>query len=331
MKRILLMTAFLVEAVFLLKYGCVIKQRLYECFVSQPQNNYTSCGCDSASIQKALEEYSALTDEEDAWYTKYRVISHAGGEIEGHIYTNSLEAWNHSYSRGDRVFDADLIFTSDSVLVVRHDWWENLEQTSERMNQHNTRIDVKGMQRFKHVENMPLAYKEFKDNKIFGRYTPMSASDMLLYMHNHQDLYIAADAKDDVLRVYKELICLAQELNIVDVLDRIIVNIYEYEMYDSIMRAYKFPHTTIRQSGARKKPYEEILAFCVEKNIHVINITPNFMEPAWIDVFVKKGIHPYFAVVDYMSDMKYYEQMGFWGCVSNLLHEDMFKSASDPK
>ena len=52
----------------------------------------------------------------------YNVIAHAGGGIDGHIYTDSLEAINNSYDNGARLFDIDLRFTSDLEIVLRHDW-----------------------------------------------------------------------------------------------------------------------------------------------------------------------------------------------------------------
>lgn len=52
----------------------------------------------------------------------YNVIAHAGGGIDGHIYTDSLEAINNSYDNGARLFDIDLRFTSDIEIVLRHDW-----------------------------------------------------------------------------------------------------------------------------------------------------------------------------------------------------------------
>ena len=36
------------------------------------------------------------------WYEKYHVIAHALGEIDGHTYTNSLEAFEKSYKNGIR-------------------------------------------------------------------------------------------------------------------------------------------------------------------------------------------------------------------------------------
>jgi hypothetical protein len=64
------------------------------------------------------------------------IISHAMGEIDGHYYTNSLEAFQYSYyNKGSRVFEVDFELTLEGILVARHDWRliyaEQLMQTPE--------------------------------------------------------------------------------------------------------------------------------------------------------------------------------------------------------
>ena len=59
-----------------------------------------------------------------------RFIAHAGGRIEGMNYTNSLEALNNSYKNGFRLFELDIIETSDGEFVAAHvgntlkRWWD---------------------------------------------------------------------------------------------------------------------------------------------------------------------------------------------------------------
>ena len=49
---------------------------------------------------------------------KKRYIAHAGGEILGNTYTNSLEALNNSYKNGFRYFELDMIVTADNYIVA---------------------------------------------------------------------------------------------------------------------------------------------------------------------------------------------------------------------
>ncbi len=53
-------------------------------------------------------------------------VAHAGGEIEGKSYTNSLAALDRNYGLGFRYFEIDFIWTSDNRLVCGHDWDKHL-------------------------------------------------------------------------------------------------------------------------------------------------------------------------------------------------------------
>jgi phosphoglycerol transferase MdoB-like AlkP superfamily enzyme len=57
----------------------------------------------------------------EARYDVTRFIAHAGGMIDDHTYTNSLEALNMSYDKGFRLFELDILRTSDSMFVTAHD------------------------------------------------------------------------------------------------------------------------------------------------------------------------------------------------------------------
>jgi len=51
-------------------------------------------------------------------------VAHAFGPIEGHAYTNSLEAFQHNYARGFRVFECDQVLLADGTVLVAHDGLE---------------------------------------------------------------------------------------------------------------------------------------------------------------------------------------------------------------
>ena len=56
------------------------------------------------------------------------LIAHSLGGIENGKYSNSLEAFQSNYAKGMRVFETDFSWTSDHVLVLRHDWERELGQ-----------------------------------------------------------------------------------------------------------------------------------------------------------------------------------------------------------
>lgn len=271
-----------------------------------------------------VENLPALKDEPDAWYTKYHVIGHGGGGIDGRTYTNSLEAWNYAYSRGNRVMDADLRFTTDGELVLLHSWNDNLEQTTSSMLDSKMLIDKNGHVQCIQDGTSKTDFKTFMARKIYRLYTPMSCETMLRYMQTHPDLYVATDMKDDVVKSYRYIVNKAKALRIDSVLNRIIVNIYDYSIHDKVMQIYPFPNTTIRQFYGYPNNYYELAGFCLKHNIHVVNMSVCYAEDEGVKLLQGKGIHVMVAVVDYISDMQEFRKLGFTGCVSNFLYEDIY-------
>ncbi len=103
-----------------------------------------------------------------------RFIAHAGGQIDGHNYTNSLEALNLSYKKGFRLFELDIIKTSDNIYVAAHDWksWARI-------------TGYKGA--------LPPSKKIFKEQKIYKKYSPMDINDINLWFKNNSDAILVTD------------------------------------------------------------------------------------------------------------------------------------------
>lgn len=273
-------------------------------------------------VEKVKEnEIKKIEDEKMAWYNKYHFIAHSGGMIDGKIYTNSLEAWNYSYEKKNRVFDADLAFTSDKKLVLQHAWNDNFEYFSVPINKSNSYLDRHGQIRYLVNENI-LKYDEFMNKNKYFKYTPMDCKMMIEYMHEHDDLYVACDTKDDPAETYEYLVNMAKKMNCEDVLNRIIVSIYDYEMYDKIKNVYPFKNITIRQYIYLPHNYYELADFCTKHSIHVVNISSCYADDEGVKLLENKGIHVYVAVIDYISDMKNYYKNGIDGAVTNCLYED---------
>ena len=65
--------------------------------------------------------FKPLADEPDKWYFGTKKIAHALGSLDGKAYTNSIAAFNQSYEKGAKTFEADISFTKDSAAVLSHD------------------------------------------------------------------------------------------------------------------------------------------------------------------------------------------------------------------
>lgn len=275
--------------------------------------------------KERVNQLKNIVDEEGAWYTKYHVIAHSGGGINGKNYTNSREAWEYHYSHGTRVFDADLQFTFDSVLVLRHEWNDNLEQTSENIGNSRFYKDQNGSFGYKLKEPEIMDYKTFKSSKINYRYTPQSVHDLIYFMKIHPDVYIATDLKcDNITRGYRYLLNCTKDSNAIEVLDRIIVNVYTEDEYKKVIDVFPFKNVSMRQYIHHVHNYADLASFCVNNNIHVVSVSACYAKDEGVKWLHSKGIRTYVAVVDYLSDMRVFQKFGFDGCISNYLDEDVY-------
>lgn len=108
--------------------------------------------------------------------TDAELIAHAGGVLDGYVYTNSREALEKAAADGYKYIELDLIMTSDSVLVAAHSW-----ETFNRI----TGCADRGAE--------VLAYAEFISRRIHGRYTPLVADSINSFFMRNPDLYLVVD------------------------------------------------------------------------------------------------------------------------------------------
>ncbi len=103
-----------------------------------------------------------------------RFIAHAGGMIDGKKYTNSLEALNLFYSKGFRLFELDIIKTTDGHYVAAHDWksWSKM-------------AGYKG--------EIPVSRETFLKHKLFGTYSPMDMNMINSWFKEHKDATLVTD------------------------------------------------------------------------------------------------------------------------------------------
>lgn len=324
-KKIILTTLFLI--CFLSCFACAIRYNFF-LKIGNKINQYEL-------IQKNSEEYlyrhenlsicdkiEPMVDEEGAWYTKYHFISHAGGGIDGKTYTNSTQSWELSYKRGNRLFDADLAFTTDNILVLRHGWNDNLEQNISMSEGKSPYIDSNGQIRYIDFSSGRMDYNTFINTKIYKKLDPMSCVDMLNFMNEHEDVYVMCDMKDDLEESYQYLVKTAIDNDMAKVLDRIVISIYNYNDLKQINMVYNFKEIMIRQYINSPHKYSELLQFCKENNIHAIGISACYVDDEGISQLSSHNIHIYVAICDFISDMERYYQLGIEGAISNWLYED---------
>jgi len=110
---------------------------------------------------------------ESARKNPHRFIAHAAGQINGHRYTNSLDALDLSYASGLKLFEVDLIQTLDGQYVGAHDWdtWQAATGSATPRPTH----------------------REFKDTLLFDRYQPLDLADLDRWFGARSDAYLVTD------------------------------------------------------------------------------------------------------------------------------------------
>jgi glycerophosphoryl diester phosphodiesterase len=116
-------------------------------------------------------------------YTPFGFIAHANGGIDGHLYTNSLEAFASNYARGFRVFETDFVRLGDGTVFAAHDGIEASYGLTKL---------------FKKARWAELARARFA-----GRYTPLRSQDVVELLRSHPDAYVILDTKYDHFEIFK--------------------------------------------------------------------------------------------------------------------------------
>jgi len=107
-----------------------------------------------------------------------RYIAHAGGEVNGIKSTNTKDALDQNYKKGFRLFELDIIETSDKKLVAAHDWkmWARF-------------TDYSGA--------LPPSHAEFMKHKIYGDYTTLDLKGINAWFAAHPDATLVTDKVND--------------------------------------------------------------------------------------------------------------------------------------
>lgn len=228
------------------------------------------------------------------WYDENRVVIHAFGAIDGLAYTNSREALENSYAGGNRVFECDMILTSDQKLVACHDW--------------NT-----GMQKGFSEENIPTR-ELFMNTKIYDKYTPMSIDEIVIFMKEHPDVYLVTDTKSAEEEYYQiefqQWIDTAEEYSCEDILERVIVQIYHPYMYGDIKRLYPFKNFifTLYAEGYTGNPEEmkEYAKFCRLNQVDVITMRADFYTDELNEICKAYEVQLFVHTVNEQEDKNYF-------------------------
>jgi glycerophosphoryl diester phosphodiesterase len=216
--------------------------------------------------------------------SKY-IIHALGGMEDEFYYINSIDCLEKCYAAGYRLFEADVSFTSDDVLVLAHSGENNVWSKNDwtlRLGQEypfdsessdgfkDEELTAKGYDVNKHL----CPYSTFKEFRIQGKYSAGSFSDLLNFMEQHDDMYVMVDAGhrnyEDTVKYYKAVVEAAGDRQ--DLLDHLIAGGQTTEMVKAAREAYDFPLINLYFDSDEKREEqlstpEKFVKYCRDNDI----------------------------------------------------------------
>jgi glycerophosphoryl diester phosphodiesterase len=244
--------------------------------------------------QNQLESTAGTSD-----WQENRLIAHAFGGVNGASYTNSYEAFITNYNRGYRLFEVDLVQTTDGKLVARHDWSQRLQpDLAAHRGRNVTRI-------------------QFAKSLIMGRFHPLTLPDILQLMQQYPDFDLIVDTKaGSKEQIQQQFAHLVNEVRRTDpaLLNRIIPEIFSPEMYDAVMGIHPFPNKiySLYKTGASA---ESIVEFVRDKQLTAVAMPVYrvYLNPNLVPTLHKFGVKSYVHTVNSRPVMQILSRFGVHG------------------
>ncbi len=244
-------------------------------------------------------EYPSITTEEGEWYQDAPLIYHAGGGIDGLAYSNSQEALEKTLENGSYFVEIDFMYTSDGELICMHEWENQWDS-----------------------EAIP-SLQEFKAGRVYGKYTTMTAKELIGYMAEYPELHIIIDTKEgDQVEVVKTLVELSSYNT--DITNRFIIQLYADGVKSEIQEIYPFRDSnylfTVYKYGDRFP--NKIMKICYDENISVVTVPYDAWDEATKQLYVEKGFVLYEHTVNRPDFAEKSLKQGVHGFYTDFLELD---------
>lgn len=257
--------------------------------------------------------YDSQSEEQHDGFTAYRLIAHAMGSICDQPYTNAYEAMIANYEKGTRVFEIDFMLTSDRKVVARHEWTANM---SKLLGQDEELPEEK--------QAGPLTHEEFMNTPILGMYQPMDADGIMDVLAEYPDMYIVTDTKEqqdeDIRQVLTALVDAAQERDPA-LLDRVVVQIYNEAMLESVKRIHDFS-SIIYTLYATQDTEAQVVDFVQDHDIAAVTMPEYKVNRDFVARLKRAGAVTYVHTINETEQVANYEKWGVYGVYSDVLTEE---------
>lgn len=218
-----------------------------------------------------------------------RYILHAAGEIDGIVGSNSMEALENAYATGARYIELDFNFTSDGYLACIHDWYT----------EYSSAIPENGY---------ALTLEEFRNARIYDRFTPLDLESLASFMTEQDDLYIITDIKDDNIAGLQTIAQTYPELQ-----NRFIPQIYNGDEYDAVRAlGYEYViYTLYRLDWNSKTDTEALCSYAAGHPLLAYTFSYELCSvDGYVDGMLRAGIPLYIHTVNDPDEQKQYFAAG---------------------
>lgn len=213
-----------------------------------------------------------IIKNEDAWYSKTKVIAHACGQYNKYIHSNSVEAMENFLKKTEdnvaRIAEVDFNITNDDKLVCCHLWSDY---------------------NFKEVPS----YKEFMEyNKV--PFSQMDIEDIIKYMKENNNLYIMVDTKVEknskfnIIDIAKKIIDIAPD----DLKDRFVFQLYKPEQKEELLKIYDFSDDNLIFSLYKNKTpkINKTLKICNDYGFKIVLFKDGYFTDESVKRLIDKNI-----------------------------------------
>lgn len=248
-------------------------------------------------------------------FAAHRVVAHAMGGIYDKTYTNSQDAFIANYEQGTRVFEADLMLTSDDRLVARHEWTANMSK-------------LLGQQEALPAEKQGsvLTHQEVMDTPILQIYSPLDIDKIMDLMVLYPDAYIVTDTKEtesELVTKQFQLIVEAAQKKDPALLQRIVPQIYNRDMLEVVRQVYAFPEVIFTLYQTQDSD-DVVIAFARETGVDITMPTARATK-GFVRNLQKAGVRVYVHTVNDEQEISDLAKMGVYGFYTDFVPENDLK------
>lgn len=173
------------------------------------------------------------------------LIAHAGGAINGAVYTNSRESIDKAVKNGFTMIELDLDKTSDGEIAALHDWDYFRGITGNEKN------------------GKAMPPQKFLEQKIYGKYTPMDVFTINDFFERNSGAVLVTDKIRDFKGIIKNF----------KFTKRLIVEVFSYADYEKALKAgILYPALSLNALGTVDA------ATVLKKNIRMVTVSDVFLE-----------------------------------------------------